>query len=231
MVGSSGSPNDHRHRHSDPGRRRHDCTGLRPVIRHLVIFAKAPALGRAKRRLGHQIGPLEAARFYRRTLERTVARCGRDRRWQTWLWITPDKETTDPAWKAASRWLPKVGQGSGDLGVRMARPFRRLPPGPVVLIGSDIPTITADIVAAAFHALRTHDLVFGPATDGGYWMVGAKRVRPWPRGLFQGVRWSTERALADTLANIGGHFTVGLVDTLEDIDDAESYKRWKETRA
>lgn len=201
------------------------------MTRHLVIFAKAPALGRAKRRLGQQIGALEAARFYRRTLERTIARCGRDRRWQTWLWITPDRETAHPTWKAAGRRLARIGQGSGDLGARMARPFKSLPSGPVVLIGSDIPTVTATIIAAAFRALGKHDLVFGPAADGGYWLIGAKRVRPWPRGLFDGVRWSTSHALADTRANIAGHFSSGLVDTLEDIDDARSYKRWKETRA
>jgi len=201
------------------------------MTRHLVIFARAPALGRAKRRLGQQIGTLEAARFYRRTLERTILSCGRDRRWKTWLWITPDKETDHPAWKAGGRRLVRVGQGSGDLGARMARPFKSLPPGPVVLIGSDIPTVTAEIIAAAFRALGTHDLVLGPAADGGFWLIGAKRVRPWPRGLFKGVRWSTGHALADTRANIGGHLSVGLVDTLEDIDDARSYKRWKEANA
>ena len=200
-------------------------------MRHVVIFARAPSLGRAKRRLGQQIGALETARFYRRTLERTVASCGRDRRWQTWLWITPDTETNHPAWTAAGRRLATVGQGSGDLGARMARPFHVLPPGPVVLIGSDIPTVTADIIAAAFRTLGAHDLVFGPAIDGGFWLIGAKRARPWPREIFKGVRWSTEHALADTRANVAGRLSVGLVDTLEDIDDAAAYKRWKDTNA
>jgi hypothetical protein len=197
--------------------------------RHLVIFAKAPGLGRAKRRLGREIGASEAARFYRRTLERTIARCGRDRRWRTWLWITPDREPGHPAWTVAGRPLTKIGQGSGDLGARMARPFKSLPPGPVVLIGSDIPTVTPAMIATAFRALGRHDLVFGPAADGGYWLIGAKRVRPWPRGIFAGVRWSSAQALADTLANVEDRFTIGLVDTLEDIDDAGSYERWKET--
>ena len=196
-----------------------------------MIFAKAPALGRAKRRLGLEIGALEAARFYRRTLERTIANCGRDRRWKTWLWITPDKETDHPAWGASGRRLTRVGQGSGDLGARMARPFRLLPPGPVVLIGSDIPTVSPTLIAAAFRALGTLDLVFGPAIDGGFWLIGAKRVRPWPRDLFKDVRWSTGHALADTRANVVGRLSVGFVDTLEDIDDADSHGRWKEANA
>ena len=199
--------------------------------RHLVIFARAPGLARAKHRLGQEIGATEAARFYRRALERTIARCGRDRRWRTWLCITPDRETGHPAWDAAGRPLTKIGQGSGDLGARMARPFRSLPPGPVVLIGSDIPTVTPAIIATAFRALGRHDLVFGPAADGGYWLIGAKRVRPWPRGIFAGVRWSSAQALADTRANIDPCQSVGLVATLEDIDDAGSYQRWKEATA
>ena len=201
------------------------------MTRHLVIFAKAPGLGRAKRRLGREIGAFEAARFYRRTLERTIAGCGHDRRWKTWLWITPDRETGHPAWRACGRRLARVGQGGGDLGARMARPFRTLPPGPVVLIGSDIPAVSSKIIAAAFRALGTHDLVFGPAVDGGFWLIGAKRVRPWPRDLFKDVRWSTGHALADTRDNIDRPLSVGFVDTLEDIDDADSYGRWKGTRA
>jgi len=201
------------------------------VTRHLVIFAKAPGLGRAKRRLGREIGALEASRFYRRTLERTIAGCGRDRRWKTWLWITPDEETDHPAWRASGRRLARVGQGRGDLGTRMARPFRLLPPGPAVLIGSDIPAVSPTIIAAAFRALGTHDLVFGPAVDGGFWLIGAKRVRPWPRDLFKNVRWSTAHALADTRANIVRRLSVGFVATLEDIDDVDSYRRWKGTRA
>ena len=201
------------------------------MTRHLVIFAKAPVLGRAKRRLAQEIGAPAAARFYQRTLARTIASCGRDPRWKTWLWITPDGETGHPAWKAAGGRLAMVGQGTGDLGVRMARPFKNLPPGPVVLIGSDIPTVTADIIVAAFGVLGAHDLVFGPAADGGFWLIGAKRVRPWPRDLFKGVRWSTAHALADTRANIDRCSSVGLVNTLEDIDDAESYGRWKEASA
>ncbi|MBL8673504.1 MAG: TIGR04282 family arsenosugar biosynthesis glycosyltransferase [Rhodospirillales bacterium] len=194
------------------------------MTRHLVIFAKAPRLGRVKRRLGREIGDLAATRFYRHSLAITIARCADDPRWTTWLWVTPDSETGHPAWPGRAR---VVGQGGGGLGARMARPFRELPPGPVVLIGSDIPAVSRDAIAAAFRALGRHDLVFGPARDGGFWLVGARRTRPWPRGIFAGVRWSTPHALADTRRNIEPRFAVGLLDTLEDVDDAASYRRWK----
>ena len=91
------------------------------MTRHLVIFAKAPGLGRAKRRLGREIGALEAARFYRRTLERTIAGCGRDRRWKTWLWITPDRETDHPAWSAIRPPARKGGPGRAAIWVRAWR--------------------------------------------------------------------------------------------------------------
>ncbi len=106
----------------------------------------------------------------------------------------------------------------------MARPLSVLPPGPVVIIGADVPGIRPRHIAAAFHSLGSHDVVFGPAPDGGYWLVGVKR-RPRVPDLFAGVRWSSEHALADTLANCHG-LKVGFVETLEDVDDGASYGRW-----
>ena len=102
----------------------------------------------------------------------------------------------------------------------MRRAIAATPPGPVVLIGSDIPAIEPGHIAAAFRRLGTHDLVFGPAVDGGFWLVGARR-RPRLPMLFARVRWSTSHALADTLAGLPRGVTVGFVDTLEDIDDGD----------
>ena len=184
--------------------------------RHLVIFARAPQFGRVKRRLATAIGPAAAMRFYRQTLDRQIRTLSRDRRWTVWLFLTPD-----PAPRRAN----VRGQGQGDLGQRMKRPFRVLPPGPVVLVGSDIPAMRPSHIARAFALLGSHDLVFGPATDGGFWLVGARRSRPLPRSLFAGVRWSTPHALADTLATVPAGYTTGIADTLDDVDDAEALVR------
>jgi glycosyltransferase A (GT-A) superfamily protein (DUF2064 family) len=93
----------------------------------------------------------------------------------------------------------------------------------VVIIGADIPEIRADHIARAFAALGTADLVFGPARDGGYWLIGAKGpARRVP--MFANVRWSTRHALADTRANLEGR-RVALLDLLDDVDDEESYIR------
>jgi rSAM/selenodomain-associated transferase 1 len=191
--------------------------------RHLVIFAKAPILGRVKRRLAAGIGALAALRFQRDNTARLLRRVVADRRWHCWLALTPDRCAAGPRfWRVSCR---RIAQGGGDLGRRMARPFARLPAGPVIVIGSDIPAIARHHIAAAFRLIGEHDLVFGPARDGGYWLVGARR-RPLPRGLFAGVRWSTAHALGDTLANVPRRLRVGIVATLDDVDDEPGYRRF-----
>ncbi len=117
-----------------------------------------------------------------------------------------------------------VAQGGGDLGARMQRAFDALPPGPAVLVGSDIPDLGPRQIAAAFAALGRRPLVFGPALDGGFWLVGQRRLQPQP-GLFAGVRWSSASALADTIANIPPGLCHALLDPLSDVDDGAAYGR------
>lgn len=194
------------------------------TMRHLVILARAPEAGRVKRRLGAEIGMMEAARFYRRILAAQIDRMARDPRWIVWLFVTPDTGLAHPAWRLVpmSRRRP---QREGDLGRRMRRPFETLPPGPVVLVGSDIPAMRPVHIARAFALLGQHDLVFGPARDGGFWLIGAKRLRSLPATLFNGVIWSTPTVLADTLVSIPSSFTAALADTLDDVDDVEALRR------
>ena len=189
---------------------------------YLVVFAKAPVLGQVKSRLARGIGPAAALAFYRQALARVLRRVGSDRRWETILAATPDRTA-----RMARRWplrSRRQAQGGGDLGKRMARAFRQLPRGRVVIIGADIPDITADHVARAFAALGAADVVLGPARDGGYWLVGARgAVRH--ADMFAGVRWSSAHALADTCANLDG-YRVALLDVLDDVDDARAYREF-----
>jgi hypothetical protein len=187
------------------------------IPRHLVIFTRWPRYGAGKRRLAAEIGAIEALRFQRTALSLMLRRLGRDPRWTTWLAVTPDRSGP---WPAKFGILP---QGQGSLGQRMARAARSLPLGPVLIIGSDIPGISREMVARGFRALGDHAAVFGPATDGGYWAVGLRR-RPRFLEPFDNVRWSTEHALADSLANLTGS-SVALLDILEDVDDARSFIR------
>lgn len=191
---------------------------------HLVVFAKAPRLGTVKSRLASEIGAVAAWTFYRRTLVSVLRRLRAGASWHCWLAVTPDRSAGVPGlWPAG--WSV-IAQGTGDLEVRMSRVMRDLPPGPAVIVGTDIPGLRRGHVKAAFAALGRRDAVFGPAADGGYWLVGLRR-RPRIPEVFADVRWSSEHALADTVANLGPEATVGYLETLEDVDDGEAFERWR----
>ncbi len=185
----------------------------------LVVMVKEPRPGRVKTRLAAGIGATAAAWWFRHQTARLLRNL-RDPRWQMILAVAPDREgLRSRIWPAD---LPRWPQGLGDLGDRMGRIFRALPPGPVLIVGADIPGITPALVRDGFRALGDHDAVFGPAQDGGYWLIGLARRRPVPPGLFDGVRWSSEHALSDTLATLPDHRIARLaclrdVDTLRDL--------------
>jgi rSAM/selenodomain-associated transferase 1 len=180
-------------------------------------MAKAPRIGRVKTRLAKGIGSVPAWAFYRRTLSAVSRPLISDPRWKSWMAVYPDETATNPhIWPVQ---CPRFGQGGGDLGQRMGRVMDTMPIGPVVIIGADIPDIRAHHISAAFTALGNHDAVFGPADDGGYWLVGLKR-RPGVLSLFENVRWSTEHALSDTLDNLPSFTNVAYLETLTDVDDA-----------
>lgn len=192
---------------------------------HLIVFARPPRLGRGKRRLAAEVGDVAAWRFCRLALANLLRRLAQDPRWVLWLAVTPDRATGERGWPVRTR---RIGQGRGDLGTRITRALGGCPPGPAVLVGSDIPGIRASHIAEAFRSLGRHDVVFGPAADGGYWLFGVRRTAALPAGMFDGVRWSTRHALRDTLASLPPGTKVGTVATLEDVDDADAYRRvWK----
>lgn len=189
--------------------------------KHLVIMAKSPVLGRVKRRLGREIGDVAALRFYRSCLSHTVLRLARDPRWRTVLAVAPDRDLAGRFWPSR-RWIVRLPQGEGDLGRRMQRLFALLPPGPTIIVGSDIPTICPVHVVDAFRRLGRADAVLGPAPDGGYWLIGLKRT-PTVLTPFAGVRWSGPHAFADTLANLKGK-RVAETAMLGDVDTEKALR-------
>jgi uncharacterized protein len=187
----------------------------------LIIMAKSPKAGRVKRRLAGEIGATKATQFARICLSHTLLKLSRDQRWRTILAVAPDGETRSASWPRFAASIERLPQGRGDLGTRMQRLFQRLPPGPAIIVGGDIPGLSVREIAKAFQRLRGADAVLGPAPDGGYWLVGLRRS---PRLLtpFRGVRWSSPHALADTLANLQGR-KLATVATLSDVDTAAAY--------
>ncbi|MFY0594976.1 MAG: TIGR04282 family arsenosugar biosynthesis glycosyltransferase [Cognatishimia sp.] len=180
----------------------------------LVVMVKEPRPGRVKTRLGRDIGLTTSAWWFRHQVKALLKRV-ESPKWDVVLAVAPDVAgMSSRVWPGH---LPRIRQGAGDLGDRMARVFRGLPNGPVCIIGADIPGINAVRIEEAFGALGAHDAVYGPADDGGYWLVGMKRVGPVPLRLFEGVRWSTEHALADSKATMPG-LRIAEIATLRDVD-------------
>lgn len=190
---------------------------------NLIVFAKQPRLGRVKSRLAHDIGRVAAWQFYRAQLAGLLRRLGNDPRWRCWLAVTPDSAVSRHRWPTGWRALP---QGSGDLGARMLRAFRRMPPGRTLLIGSDIPEISHRHIADSFCLLQRHEAVLGPAGDGGYWMIGLRGGGRSARLDLSAVRWSGPHALADTRRAMDG-LSIGMAMTLEDIDTGADLARWR----
>lgn len=181
------------------------------------MMVKEPKPGRVKTRLGRDIGMVGAAWWFRHQTRRLIRRI-HDPRWQVVLAVAPDVAGLQSrVWPAH---LPRWPQGRGHLGDRMARMLAQVPFGPACIIGADIPGITRMHLAQAFRALGDHDAVFGPAPDGGYWLVGLKHPRRQPAGLFQNVRWSGPHALADSRATLPRH-RIAEVASLHDVDEID----------
>ncbi|MCA8888252.1 MAG: TIGR04282 family arsenosugar biosynthesis glycosyltransferase [Parvularculaceae bacterium] len=191
----------------------------------LIIIVKAPVAGRVKTRLGAALGPARAAAMFRVLSANTLSRASAGP-WRTVLAVDPPGAVAG----FENLWPPRfsrIAQMRGDLGARMAAAFALAPPGPVVIIGADAPGVSARHIRAAFAALAGCDAVFGPAEDGGYWLIGLSRRRAVPRllggGLFKNVRWSSPHALADTLAGLPARFRVAMIERLRDLDDGEDF--------
>lgn len=184
----------------------------------LYVFAKRPAMGAAKTRLARDIGPTHAQRLYRAMTAR-ILRNVSDPRWDTVLYASPAAAVNSvPAWAD----YDQMAQPGGSLSPRLAQVFSG-PPRPVMVIGTDCPQVTSRDIADALRALNKASFVFGPASDGGFWLMGARA--PLPKDTFDQVRWSSEQTLSDLEARIKGR--VARLRTLTDVDDAEGLKAWR----
>ena len=187
----------------------------------LYIFAKKPGMGAAKTRLARDIGPVHAQRIAR-AMSSQILRNVTDARWNTSLYVTPKQAMgAVPAWEGFAQRPQPLGSLSPRLGEVFSGAKR-----PVIVIGTDCPQIRATDIADAIDALRTAPFVFGPASDGGFWLMAARApLRP---HIFEGVRWSSEHTLSDLESRLKG--SVAKLRTLTDVDDAEGLAAWKAVR-
>ena len=196
---------------------------MSPVVKTdeiLLLFVRHPEAGRAKTRLIPALGPDGAAALYRRMAESIAAEAGRLAR--PGLAHVAMVEPPERA-AAVGRWLGAPWQvepqAAGDLGVRLATAFEKaFEQGAqrVVAIGTDCLDLDAPRLARAFDRLHDHDAVVGPATDGGYYLLGLSRP---VAGCFDRIPWSTAETLVATRARLAtAGCTVAELDPLRDLD-------------
>ena len=184
----------------------------------LSIFARYPEPGRAKTRLIPALGERGAAAVCRRLLEHTIM-AARQSGLPFELRVTGasgERFTTE-----CGEDLLVQDQGGGDLGDRLARVN-----GPALVIGSDLPALTSDLLRQAAGALRARAVVLGPASDGGYWLVGFRERLPW---LFTDMPWSTPCVLPETLSRLARRRLIpAMLPELSDVDEPGDLADWPE---
>ena len=195
----------------------------------IVVFARAPELGRVKSRLAAEIGEVAALAAYdalARGCWRNTLEARDDTGCRAVIAFTPDD-----AGPAVHAWLADadscIAQGTGDLGDRMLGAITAvLAAGArkVVVTGTDCPALSAAVLRDAFAALDASDVVLGPATDGGYYLIGMSAAHG---AVFTGVPWGSDRTLAVTLAHsAAAGLRVALLGPLSDVDTAEDWRAW-----
>ena len=186
----------------------------------LIVFARRPAIGVGKTRLAQDLGAVETWRFYR-GLSRALLFKLSDPRWRIVVRMVGGRRAM-PHWPQGLRVEP---QGRGDLGLKLQRALRDHSGAEVAVIGTDAPDMTRALIAEGFGLARRRGVAFGPATDGGFWLLALSARQARTVRLDQSIRWSHAMTLSDTQAALGGQF--GQVATLSDIDDLSDLLAWR----
>ena len=184
---------------------------------HLIIFVKNPKPGKVKTRLAASVGDEKALEIYLRLLEITRnealrTNCVRN--------VFYSDEIESDSWDDDH--FNKFVQQGNDLGDRMKNAFEQvfaLGAEKAVIIGSDCPQISAEILETSFIELDKNDVCIGPAKDGGYYLLGMKKLHPF---LFEEKEWSTDSVFDDTLAQLSEHhLSSSELVQLSDLDTAD----------
>jgi rSAM/selenodomain-associated transferase 1 len=193
------------------------------IAEKLIVFTRYPEPGTTKTRLIPVLGKAGAANLHRLMAQRTIARA---RSLQQSGRLSVEIHHTGGNLQLMQDWLGTdiiyQNQIDGDLGAKMLAAFQKSFDSGVdkaAIIGTDCPTLKAEIMAQAFQELSQHDVVLGPAKDGGYYLIGLRRAIP---ELFSGIKWGTSevfvctRAIAQNL-----DLNIAYLPTLADIDRPE----------
>lgn len=205
---------------------------------HLIVFTRYPEVGKTKTRLIPALGAAGAATLQRQMTEFTLKqveklvqrRQGGLNSLSVEIRFAGGDRTLMQDW-LGSRWSYQP-QATGDLGEKLQQAFQaafEAGSQRIVTIGIDCPELDAVTLAQAFQALQEHDLVLGPATDGGYYLIGLRSLMP---ELFSGVDWGTERVFQQTMAVAESKgVAIATLTPLTDVDRPEDLPIWEAAQA
>jgi len=187
----------------------------------IIVFVKNAVLGKVKTRLAKTIGNKKALAVYEQLLgvtEKAVNQVG------VYKYIYFSEEIEQENWRGTDKFVQK----GGDLGEKMENAFNNgFENGfeKIILIGSDLPDLSADIIWQGFRELDSNEFVLGPAEDGGYYLIGMNKPK---YCVFKNKNWSTESLLKQTLSELTDkRIKYSLLETLNDIDTFEDLKTSK----
>ncbi|AFM25008.1 TIGR04282 family arsenosugar biosynthesis glycosyltransferase [Desulfomonile tiedjei] len=199
------------------------------MLQRIIVFARYPEPGKTKTRLIPAIGPEKAAalqRFLAEHVLSVIKTWGARRSVSVEVRYEGTDETCMTEW-LGSGFVYNVQRGA-DIGEKMHNAFEDAfneQFDRVVIVGTDLPFLDSEILESALNLLITHDLVLGPANDGGYYLVGLKAPEP---ELFRNVAWGTDLVLDQTVhaaSSLG--MTPGFVRALDDVDRPEDLQKLK----
>ncbi len=195
----------------------------------LIIFTRYPEPGKVKTRLISTLGREGASDLHKSMTEHTLKWAkSLSRKNQNLVEIRFDGGTPELIEQWLGKELSYVRQGEGDLGERMERAFHEnfeQKKRHVILVGTDCPQFTACHAKMAFNALKSHDLVLCPTTDGGYYLIGLRRMVP---ELFESLAWGTETVFRSTLERAKEQgLSVRTLEPLQDVDVPRNLPVWE----
>jgi len=208
------------------------CNLQTEISNRLIIFTRYPEPGKTKTRLIPALGPEGAVDLHRQMVDSTLT-WARQLKSNSVVSLEVCYEGGDE--RLVRQWLgpdiPCCPQRNGDLGARMAQAFHEafsVGMARVIIVGTDCPGLTGDLVRTAFEALSDNDVVLGPAKDGGYYLIGLRKPVP---HLFGGIPWGTGDVLPKTLRFAADlNLQVYLLEALDDVDRPEDLDIWEQKK-
>lgn len=180
----------------------------------LIIFVKNSILGKTKTRIAKAVGHEKAVQIHEKLVQNLESKLLKNNTFQVHIYYSDF--TVSNKWKGYKQYI----QEGSNIGERMHHAISQsIKNGfqSCVLVGTDIPDLSLDIIQEAFNKLKENDFVFGPAHDGGYYLIGTKYEC---KTLFEGITWSSKVVLEQTIAKIN-HAKYTLLPVLHDVDTLE----------